>query len=151
MNYRSLLLLLPALSLLPACGPHKIYGRVVTGDTSYITVVDKDDHRLDAEGGVSGVLLRLQLDPGRINQRNIAEQTSGEDGKFTLPVDEFGAGVIELEGGLLARRHGFKSAEGVFVVPGNSKRILVVLEPGRDAPGAFEEEPSAREQVERFK
>jgi hypothetical protein len=128
-----------------------MYGRVVQGDTSYITVVDKDDHRLEEENGVSGVLLKLQLDPGRINRRTMAEQTSGSDGLFSLPVDEFGAGVLEQECGLLARRRGFKSAEGVFMMPGGSKQILIVLEPGRDAPGAFEEEPSAEEQIERYR
>lgn len=138
--------------MLPACGPHTIHGRVVQGDTSYVMVVDKDDYRLDeADTGVAGVLLRLQLEPGRINRRTVAEQSSGSDGWFELPVDEFGAGLMELEGGLLARRKGFKSAEGAFMLPGGSKRVLVVLEPGRDAPGAFDEEPSAQEQVERYR
>jgi hypothetical protein len=128
-----------------------MYGRVVQGDTSYITVVDKDDHRLEEENGVSGVLLKLQLEPGRISRRTVAEQTSGSDGRFSLPVDEFGAGVLEQECGLLARRRGFKSAEGVFMLPGDSKRILIVLEPGRDAAGAFDEEPSVQEQIERYR
>lgn len=151
MSHRSCLVLLSVLSLLPACGPHKMYGRVVVGDSSYVTVVDKDDHRLHEDNGVSGVLLKLQLDPGRINRRTMAEETSDEEGEFALPVDEFGAGLLEQECGVLARRRGFKSAEGVFMLPGDGKRILIVLTPGRDAPGAFEEEPTVQEQVERFK
>jgi hypothetical protein len=143
---------LGALSMaLASCGPHTIHGRVIEGDASFITLVDKDDHRLDAKEGVSDVLLKLQLEPGRINRRQIAQETSDRDGYFRLPVDEFGAGVIELEGGLLARRRGYRSAEGVFPIPGGSQRILVVLAPGRDPPGAFEDEPSVEEQVERFR
>lgn len=151
MTTRSLLFILPVFSLLPACGPHTIQGRVVQGDTSYITVVDNDDPRFESETGITGALLKLQLEPGRINRRVVAEQTSGANGEFSLPVDEFGAGVLEVECGLLARRRGFKSAEGVFMMPGGSKQILVVLQPGRDAPGDFEEEPSAQEQIERYR
>ncbi|MBL8746727.1 MAG: hypothetical protein JNK58_10275 [Phycisphaerae bacterium] len=147
--------LLPSLAamalLTTACGPHTMRGRVVVGESSYITVVDQDDHRLHENNGVAGALLKLQLDPGRINRRVIAEETSDDDGTFTLPVDEFGAGVLELECGLLARRRGFKSAEGVFMLPSKGKSILIVMTPGRDAAGAYDEEPSAQEQIERFK
>jgi hypothetical protein len=81
-----------------------MYGRVVAGDSSYITIVDQDDFRLHEDNGISGVLLKLQLDPGRINRREIAQETSGESGDFALPVDEFGAGLLEQECGVLARR-----------------------------------------------
>lgn len=140
-------------AMLPSCGPYTIRGRVIEGDASYVAVVDKDDHRLDVprESGVAGALLRLQLDPGRINRRKIAEETSGQDGAFSLPIDEFGAGVLQLEGGLLVRRTGFKAAEGVFTIPDDKKRILVILAPGRDAPGAFEDEPTVEEQMEQFR
>lgn len=140
-----------ACATLTACGPHRMYGRVVEGDSSYITVVDEDDHRFESDQGMSGVLLKLQIDPGRINRRVIAEETCADDGTFSLPVDEFGAGILELECGLLARRRGFKSAEGVFPLPGKNKRILIVMAPGRDPPGAYEEEPTAKEQFERFR
>lgn len=136
---------------LTACGPHTISGRVIEGDDSYITIVNRDDVRLESDRGVPDVLLKLRLDPGRINRRLIAEGVSEGDGSFTLPVDEFGAGVIELEGGLLARRRGFRSAEGVFPLPSQSQRVLVVLAPGRDAPGQFDEEPTPAEQIRRFK
>lgn len=138
-------------TILSACGPYQMHGRVIEGDSSYITVVDKDDHRLESTLGMSGVLLKLQIDPGRINRRMLAQETSDTDGRFSLPVDEFGAGVLQLECGVLARKRGFKSAEGVFPLPDKDQRVLIVMTPGRDPAGAFEDEPSVQEQVERFK
>jgi hypothetical protein len=138
-----------ALLLLTACSPHTISGRVVRGDVSYVSVVDKDDPRL-SEPGLPGVLLRLDLDPGRLSSKSLAQETSGTDGEFTLPVDEPGAGLIDLEVGLLARRKGFQSAEGVFKVPKGSKRVLIVMSPGVDPPGYLEERESVDETLRRY-
>lgn len=139
-----------ATAALTACGPHTLQGRVIEGDASYVVVVDRHDERLQ-NPGIEGVLLRTEIDPGRINRRTLEAQSSDSKGDFALPIDEFGAGLIELDLSVLARRRGYKSAEGVFRVPSESKRVLIVLAPGFDPPGAFEQEPSIREQYERFR
>lgn len=137
------------LLLLAACGPYKMQGRVVEGDVSYIAVVDKDDPRLKGIG-LEGVLLRAQIEPGTLSAKTVAQETSDMKGEFALPVDEWGAGLIDMEGAVLARRRGFKSAEGTFKLPSSSRRVLVVLAPGQDPPGWMDERESLQETLRRF-
>lgn len=141
--------------VLGGCSPHTLRGRVIQGDVSYISFVDGSDPRLLEEArditGVPGVTLTLTLDPGRISRDRVAVLASGPDGEFELPVDRFGAGLIQMEMGLTARRSGFQSAETVFTLPlRGGSRLLVVLAPGRDPPGAYEEPWSAEEDLRRF-
>lgn len=138
---------------LQACGPYTLKGRVIQGDVSSVAIVDDDDRRLGDEGGpgLSGVGLKLTLEPARLNRKLVAQEYSADDGSFELPVDEAGAGLLEFEAGILARRRGFQSAEGVFMLPGGSKRVLIILAPGRDTPGMFEDEPTAQELLEQYR
>jgi hypothetical protein len=137
------------LALLAACGPYKMHGRVVEGDVSYIAVVDKEDPRLKGVG-LEGVLLRAQIQPGTLGAKTVSQETSDMAGNFSLPVDEWGAGLIDMESGVLARRRGFKSAEGTFRLPSSGRRVLIVLAPGQDPPGWMDERESVDETLRRF-
>ncbi|MDX2115344.1 MAG: hypothetical protein SFZ24_06950 [Planctomycetota bacterium] len=140
-----------AVASLPlACGPHTIKGRVIEGDVSAVMVVDKNDHRLQTPG-VPGASLKLIKDPARLEPKIIAEHVSGTDGEFELPVDEFGAGVIEMDVGLLVRHRGHRSAESAFKVPGGGKRVLVMLERGRDDPSMSDDRVTPQELLDRYR
>ncbi len=117
---------------LAAC-TSSIQGRVVRGDVSYIEVVDSSDPRLSQGGpGVGGVAIHAQLDPTAIKRKTIGRAVSGGDGRFSIPLDEFGAGLLDYDLGVYARRRGFEPAEGFFKLPGGSRRVLVVMAPGQD-------------------
>lgn len=142
------LLLIPLLCA--SCGPHTVRGRVVRGEASFITVVDKDDHRLK-EQGIGGVLLKAELDPGRLEHKTVAQEMTDESGDFGLPIDEFGAGLLEFDLAVLARKRGFSPAEGVFKLPSGSRRLLIFLAPGRDVePSTWDEEP-VEKTLERYR
>lgn len=128
------MLMLPLAFLLASCGPYQMKGRVVEGDISFIAIVDADDVRFQNQP-VEGVLLRARVDPGRVSGKTVAQETSDADGNFSLPVDEFGAGVVDMDVEVLARRSGYKSAESVFNLPRDGKRVLIMMAPGRDPPG----------------
>jgi len=133
---RTLERILPAMALallLGGCGPYALQGRIVRGDVSYVTVVDKDDPRL-AGPGVEGVQVDLVVDPGDLSKTRMAPEFSGAEGDIRLPVRKPGARILKYEVGVTARREGFRSAYGVFDLPMGSRRLLVVLAPGRDAP-----------------
>ena len=119
-----------ACSLLTACS-YSLKGRVIEGETSYVTVVDASDPRLN-DPGLSGVRLHLQMDPGRLQRETLARDTSAFEGEFELPVDEIGAGFMQYDVGLFARRAGYSPAEGSFRLPPKSKRILIVMARGQD-------------------
>lgn len=117
-----------------ACSPYTVTGRVVRGDSSYMMLVDEGDPRLD-EPGIPGVQLKLTVDPGKVQRKVVAQEMSGTGGEVSLPVDELGAGLLDFSVGVMARKAGFSPAEGFFQLPkGGSKRLLIVLSPGRDVP-----------------
>ena len=119
------------LSVCSTACTYTLRGRVIEGDTSYVAVVDKSDPRLN-ENGIEGVRLHVQLDPGKLNRKTVCREVSSMDGAFALPVDEIGAGVLEYDVGVFARRAGYSPAEGSFRLPPSGKRIIIVLMRGRD-------------------
>ncbi len=130
MRFLTTTLLLATAILSSAC-TYTLKGRVVEGDTSYIAVVDSTDPRLN-DHGMTGVRLHLQLDPGRMSRKTITRDVSDSDGAFELPVTEVGAGFLEYDVGLFARRAGYSPAETSFRLPPSSKRILIVMARGQD-------------------
>jgi len=117
----------------PGCADagYQLRGRVVQGETSFVSVVDADDPRLEGMP-VPNASLHLQMDPGNIKRETIARAVSGADGSFAIDVDRFGAGWVEYDVGLFVRKSGFDPAMAPFRLPPESRRVLVVLSPGRD-------------------
>lgn len=133
------LALLPALALLatllPGCGEgYVLRGRVIESENSFISVVDPSDPRLSTDDvqGIPGVALHLQMDPGKLNRETITRDVSGPDGEFALHVDRFGAGWMEYDVGLFARKPGFTPAQHFFRLPPDSKRIIIMMARGHD-------------------
>ncbi len=137
---RAALLVVLTLAL-SGCGSYTLKGRVIAGEASYVTIVDASDPVLREGVGVPGASVTLSTDPDRINRKVVGTTVSGPDGSFETPFDEFGGGFLEYDAGVRVTRPGYRSAEHFFRLPGSSKRLLVVLEAGRDAPGASDEDP----------
>lgn len=134
MRVRVLMALVVAAWLVPmgGCEGYALRGRVVQGHASFVQVVSADDPRLEEGDGIAGASVHVQKDPGRLNRETMARGQSGVDGSFELAIDEFGAGVLEIDIGVFVRRKGFDPAEAYFRLPGSGKRVLVILAPGRD-------------------
>lgn len=144
------LALLSLATALCGCTPYMLRGHVIEGETSHALLVDSDDPRLLTEG-VSGVSLRLTMDPGKLNRDVVADQISGPDGQFELPVDRAGAGLIDMDMSILARKSGYTSSEGFFKLPRAGKAwLLVIVAKGADIPGAFDEPVNAEDEVRRY-
>lgn len=130
-----LLLLTPLLAIAFAAAGcsdgYHLRGRVIQGEASYVAVVDPSDPRL-TQPGLDGVALHLQMEPGKANRETITRDLSGPGGEFALKVDRFGAGWMEYDVGLFARLPGFNPAQHFFRLPPDSKRVLIMMAPGRD-------------------
>lgn len=126
-----------ALTGLTGCGGYKLEGRVVAGEASYITIVDRDHPMLRDGRGLGGASVHLQENPGRLNASTLGRTVSDSDGSFSIPVDLLGAGMLEHNVGLFVRRTGSEPAELPFRLPGKGKSLLVVLKSGEDR--AFDE------------
>lgn len=129
---------LGAATVLAACSPYTVTGRVVRGDSSYMLLVEEGDPRLD-EPGLPGVQMKLTVDPGKIERKVVAQEVSGPSGEVSLPVDELGAGLLDFTVGVIARKPGFSPAEGTFMLPkGGRTRLLIIMAPGRDSEPSWE-------------
>lgn len=134
---------------LGGCSPYALKGRVVTGDFSYIAVVDANDPRLDGTG-IPSAHVELWTDPEHIRRKRVGSTVSDGDGWFSIKVDEFGAGVLEYDVGLFAQREGFARAQQAFRLPSQRQRILVVLRRGADTPGTGFEREDLMDEYRRF-
>lgn len=135
------------------CGEgYMLRGRVIEAQTSYIALVDPSDPRLSADdaSGIPGVSLHLQMDPGKINRETITRDVSDGEGEFALRVDKFGAGWMEYDVGLFARRSGFTPAQHFFRLPPENKRVLIMMAPGRDE-ALGEDRDMSLDDYERFR
>lgn len=122
----SVLVLLSAMS---GCAGYTLDGKVVAGPVSSISVVDADDPRF-AEPGLGGVTIEAMIDPDRLSREHGGTAYSDGGGGFSLPIDQFGAGVLEYDVRLVAQANGFKPAVKTFRLPGDSRRLLITLQPG---------------------
>lgn len=124
-----------ALCLMPltGCG-YAIQGRVVRGPVAEITVVDSSDPRLTEPNltGGGAVIVGL-LEPERPSDRRpLGKHVTDRQGRFKIPVDAFGSGLLEYEAQLIARREGHQAAVGTIPLPRRGERVLITLPLGED-------------------
>lgn len=149
MTRRALLLIACGLTavLLTGCGGGTILrGKVVSGPQSMVMVVPGDDPRL-AGPGIDGVTVALTLDPRSLGRKPLGDGVSYGDGTFAIPINEFGAGLLEYEIGVLARIEGREHAEGFFKLPPGGQRVLIVMAKGADTYREFED---PRSEIKRY-
>ena len=143
---RILIALAMAALWLPGCESYQMRGYVVEGPASMVLIADADDSRLQMPG-VPGATLEFMLDPTSLGRKPMGATFTGKDGAFNVPVDEFGAGFLEYELGVICRRKGYEPAIGNVIMPNHDQRLLVVLNPGRDV---YKEKPDVMEDTQRF-
>ncbi len=133
---------------LAGCQNYVIEGKTITGPTPMIAFVDADDPRLD-ELPVSSAEVLVRRDPDRPGQAESARVFSGNDGTFTVTLDEFGAGWMDEQWEIVARKAGYRSIEHRESLPAaDADRVLLIqLTPGQDS----DRGGSWQEQYERFR
>jgi hypothetical protein len=151
----SLMLVLIAGAALSGCSAYALRGRVVEGSTPGIIVLKQNDPRLQGFG-LPGARIQATLDPEAMRPIAIPPTITDGQGWFEMPIDQTGAGFLEYEIRLIAHLAGHQTAIDTFKLPGGDRRILIVLAPGDDGPGAptghdniLEETLRMRKQLER--
>ena len=113
------------------CSGYELRGRVIGGQTSWVGVVDAEDPRLsEPHLGMGGAAIEATLDPQNLNYQRLGKVVSQGDGAFALPVEAKGAGWLEYDIQMIVELAGYAPAVGEFRLPGQSKRVLVVLGSG---------------------
>jgi len=133
-------LLASAAAGLTGCSSYVIQGKVVAGPFSSMTFVSPDDSRL-GEAGLSDVRVTLRRDPDRLSTRVVAHVITDGDGKFSLLVDELGAGWMEEQWLLVARKPRFQNAtwKQRLTMKHGKMRLLVTMTPGYSDPDPQED------------
>jgi len=124
--------LMAALAL-AGCTPYALHGVVVAGDTPAVQWVVPDDPRLAAPG-LASARVTAWLDPERLSPERVGEVTTDGAGRFALPINASGAGVLMMDVEVRGQRppdHG--SATAVLELPRRGRRLLITLKPGPDA------------------
>lgn len=120
-----------AVVCLVGCETYQLRGRVVRGGTPMMLIVDADDPQLEGPG-VSGAHIDLTLDPDSLGRKSLDSGRSGPNGDFAIPIDEFGAGTLEYKIGAIVRQTGYAPVSGKFIMPGDDRRLLIVMRRGQD-------------------
>ena len=116
------------------CSGYAIEGRVVRGSVATIQVVSKNDRRLTESNPTGGgALIQAVFEPETPSDtRSLGQFTTDGQGWFSIPVDAFGAGTLEYEAQLVARREGHQGVMAKIDLPGRGQRVLITLPLGKD-------------------
>ncbi len=76
--------------------------------------------------------LEATLDPTRMTEEELGEFTTERNGQFSIPVSVIGAGTFEYDLQLVCRSTGYLPIMENLKLPRSSKRLLVVMAPGKD-------------------
>ena len=123
----SLMLLL----CLSGCESYALRGTVVEGAIPQVIVVDKSDPRL-VKTGLRDARIDVTIDPRAIRPKRQPPIMSVHDGRFEVPISESGAGFLEYDAKLVVQHEGFMHIEKTLKLPGNDKRLLIIMKPGQD-------------------
>ena len=63
---------------------------------------------------------------------SLGQHVTDGQGWFSIPVDAFGAGVLEDQAQIVARREGHRGAMATVDLPRRGQRVLITLPLGRD-------------------
>lgn len=125
-------LLALALTVVAAgCSPYQLRGAVVEGPRPGLFIVDARDPRL-TQGAMEDVSVQVTVDPDRMSPTRLPPVRTDADGRFAMPIGETGAGFLEYDAAVVARSPGYQAVTGTIKLPGQKKRLLIVMAPGRD-------------------
>lgn len=117
--------------LLGGCAAYKLQGTVIEGKQSQIMVVNQSDPRL-AQRGLGGVAITVTQSPKSLGRKVVGRGQSDGRGHFSIPISTFGAGFLEYQMGILARRSAHRPAVRDMLLPGSDKRLLIEMAPGHN-------------------
>jgi hypothetical protein len=117
--------------LLSGCGGYVLRGKVVEGPEPGVRVVSANDREMERPG-IGGARVEVVVDPMSLGRRVVEPVETDSSGEFAVPIEEFGAGSLEYEASVVARRGGFRHVAELIALPGGDRRVLIVLTPGTD-------------------
>jgi hypothetical protein len=118
--------------MLAGCTGYKLQGLVVEGRETGLQLYDQKDPRLEQLGrfGLDQATVEVTLDPNAGRRQRLDPVRTDASGRFSVPIDAFGLGMLEYEIGLLVHRPGFRPQWQVIAVPRDKQVVVLTMEPG---------------------
>ena len=135
------------LAVMPGCATFVLRGNVVQGDVADMAFVPPDDPRL-AGVPVANVRITLERDPDKLSREMAGTALSDSRGRFTIPVDQFGAGWMQEIWMIRASRQGYSnvvSQQRLNIY--EDYRLLIMMPSGMADPSSED----WRDQYEKFR
>jgi hypothetical protein len=112
---------------------HVVKGKVITGNLSFVAVVDQGDARLKSEG-LTEALVAMRADVGTVGGFQFGEAKTDQRGDFTVKFKEQNVFLKPVE--FSATKDGYQPARGVMNIPPAERRLLIIVAPNKAASGA---------------
>lgn len=133
-RHASLAATILAVLVLGGCSGYRLAGTVTSGGASDLLVGAAGAADADSSASaLAGATIRVFRDPDRPSRALVATARSGDDGRFTLELDAFGAGWMDETWSVEAVAPGHVPVSRTLRLPRDPKgrRLVVVLAPGR--------------------
>jgi len=116
-------------------GAYMLRGKVVRGGHGGVLFVPADDEQFSREG-VANATISVHRDAGRLNQELVATGRSDLLGRFTIAIDEIGAGWMEYQWLIEVFKPGYEGVAAVVELPSRNDKMhmLAILVEGWSPP-----------------
>ena len=122
-------------AMLPVgCSEYRLRGIVISGDVQRVLVVDDTNPSLE-QGGLIGAVIDLTLDPRSLKPRPLLSGMTDAQGRFDIPIDVVGAGLLEYELSLMCSLKGYGCTYQEIQKPAGNRRLVVVMVKGGRSQG----------------
>lgn len=121
--------------LMVGCATSSIDGRVLPGAAAVVTLVDNNDTRLTTQG-IPGVEVEIKSVDRAGDSHVIGTVTTDEQGAFTLPLSDEKRKLVKNSMVLTARRNGIPAVKENIMLPGQDRKLLVLMPQLGKAPGS---------------
>lgn len=131
---------------LSGCTDYKVEGYAVQSDTPgiYVTATATPD---DPSRALAEVRIEVIRDPQSLGRESVGQTVTDGQGRFTLPLDYAGAGFLEEDVLIIARRRGYEPTRQIIPMPAESAILRIEMSPGVDR---LDQPMSPEQQIERF-
>ncbi len=106
------------------CAASSISGRVLPGAAPIVTLVEENDSRLTTQG-IEGVEIEVKSIGRSGDSRLVGTATTDKDGEFSVPISD--RALIKNNMVLTAKRDGVPAVREPVLLPGEGRRVLVLL------------------------
>lgn len=140
---------------LTGCTSYQLDGVVVKSDRASVNALAWDENPDTLPGPpMTGVRVEVIFEPRTTRPQKLSIVSSDDQGRFTIPINQTGVGLMEYEIMVVARLAGYRTSWRIVRIPDRNQTMVIEMVPGRDDEGLpmdlLEESMNMRRMLEGF-